>query len=95
MRGNLLSVYADLLLILALVLELHRACNQSKQRVILAKTNIVAGMNGSASLTDDNTAGVHLGTVGCFYAQPLGLTVTTVFGRTYALFVSEELQTES
>ena len=54
---QLVGVNADLLLILGLLLELNAARDQSEKGVVLADTDVGAGMDGSASLTNDNAAG--------------------------------------
>ena len=89
------SVNADLLLILGLLLELNLTLDQSEQGVILADANIVAGMDGRASLTNDNATGADGLTVGSLNTKTLRLAIAAVLGRTYALFVSEELQANS
>ena len=50
---ELVSVYANLLLVLSLLLELNLTVDKSEEGVILTDTNIVTGMNGSSSLSDD------------------------------------------
>ena len=89
----LLSVNGALTAILALALELDGTVNQSKQGVILADTNVGAGMDVGASLTNQDVASQHELTVSTLPAQTLGLRVTTVLGGTAALVVSEELNT--
>jgi hypothetical protein len=48
-------------------------------------------MDLGAALSDDDVASQNGLAVSTLYAKALGLAVTTVFGRTYALFVSKEL----
>ena len=92
---KLVGVNADLLLILGLLLKLHLAGDESKEGVVFTDTDIVAGMDGGASLTNDNaTCGDGLAVSG-LYTKTLGLAIAAVLGRTNALFVSEELQADS
>ena len=79
--------------ILALALELDGAVNQSKQGVVAADANVDTGMDVSASLANQNVAGQNELTVSALHAQTLSLGITTVLGRTAALMVSEELNT--
>ena len=88
----LLSVNGALTAILALALELDGTVNQSEQGVILADTNVGAGMDVGASLTNQNVASQHELTVSTLHAQTLGLRVTAVLGGAAALLVGEELQ---
>ena len=92
---TLVGVNADLLLVSALLLELNLARDESEQGVILAQTNIVAGMDGGASLTNDNAAGSYGLTVCCLNTKTLGLAIAAILGRTNALLVGEELQADS
>ena len=50
-------------------------------------------MDVSASLANQDVAGQNELTVSALHAQTLGLGVTTVLGRTAALLVREELNT--
>ena len=88
------GVNADALLGFCDVLELDLTVNQCKERVVRADTDIVAGMDARTALSDDDVAGSHSLTVSLLYAETLGLAVATVLRRTYALFMSEKLQTE-
>jgi len=87
----LVSVYANLLLILGLLLELYLTVDQREQSVILTDSNVVTGMNGSSSLSYDDIAGKNSLSVCLLYAKALRLTVTSVLGRTDTLFMSKEL----
>ena len=89
----LLSVNGALTAILALALELDGTVNQSKQGVILADTNVDTGMHVGASLANQDVASQNELTVCTLHAQALSLGITTVLGRTAALVVSEELNT--
>jgi hypothetical protein len=90
-KANSLSVNTDLLLALGLLLELNLTVNQSEQRVIGADANVVTGMHGSASLSDDDIAGADTLTVRLLNAKALRFAVTAVLGRTDTLLVSKEL----
>ena len=85
-------VNADLFLILAQSLETDDAVDQRKEGVILATTDVGAGMDLGASLPDENIAGENELTVRTLRAKPLRRTVSAVSRTTYALFVSEQLQ---
>ena len=85
------GVNADLLLATSLVLELDLTVDQSEEGVVGTHTDVVAGMNSGASLSDDDIAGDNGLTVGLLNAKSLGLGITTVLGRTHALLMSKEL----
>ena len=73
------------------MLKLYLAIDQSVQSVILAYANVFACANSGSSLSDDDVAGNNCLTVSLLYAKALGLTVTTVLGRTDTLLMSKEL----
>ena len=85
------GVNADLLLVLILALELDLAVNQSEESVILADTDIVAGMDSGAALSDNDIACNDGLTVSLLYAKALRLTVATVLSRTDTFFMCEKL----
>ena len=89
--GQLVGVYADLLLVLGLLLELYLTVDQSEEGIILTNTDVVAGMDGGSSLSDDNVAGENCLSVSLLYAKALRFAVTAVLGRTDTLLVSKEL----
>ena len=89
----LLSVNGALTAILAQTLELDGTVNQSEQGVILADTNVGAGMDVGASLANQNVASLNELTVSTLAAQTLGLGITAVLGGAAALVVSKELNT--
>ena len=89
----LLSVNGALTAILALALELDGTVNQSEQGVIAADTDIDTGMDVGASLANQDVARQNELTVSALHTQALSLGITTVLGRTAALMVSEELNT--
>ena len=90
-RRKSVSVYANLLLRLCLLLKLYSTVNQSKQSVVLTDTNVVTGMNCCTSLSDNDIAGCNCLTVRLLYAETLGFAITAVLCRTYTLFMGEEL----
>jgi hypothetical protein len=77
------------------MLKLNFSVDESEQSVILAAANVYAGMDVSASLTNNDVAGDYMLTVSSLNAKSLGLAVTTVLGRTYTFFMSKELQTDA
>jgi hypothetical protein len=89
--GRLFSVNADLLLALRLLLKLNLTVDQSEQSIVRTDTDILAGVNCGASLSDDDIAGDNLLTVRLLYAKALRFAVTAVLGRTDTFFVSKEL----
>ena len=88
---KLVGVNADLLLVLGLALELDLAVNQSEEGVVLADTDIVAGMDGSTALSDNDIAGNNGLTVSLLYAKTLRLTIAAVLSRTNTFFMCEKL----
>ncbi len=91
-RKALVCVNADLLLATCLVLKLYLTIDESEEGMVGAHADVVAGMNSCASLSDDDIAGDNGLAVGLLNTKSLGLTVTTVLGRTYAFLMSKELQ---
>ena len=89
----LLSVNGALPTVLAHALKLDGAVNQGEQGIILADTNVGAGMDVGASLANQDVASQNELTVSTLAAQTLGLGITAVLGGTAALVVSEELNT--
>lgn len=93
---SLLSgVYADLLLILCLVLKLDGAVDQSKESVVLTHAYVITGANGCASLSYYDIAGYNALSVSFLHTKTLRLTVAAVLSGANTLFMSEELQTDS
>ena len=88
------GVNADALLGFGDMLKLDLTVNQCEKRIVRADADIVAGVNARAALSDNNVAGGHSLTVCLLDAETLRLAVTAVLRRTYALFMSEKLQTE-
>ncbi len=85
-------VNADLLLVSALALETDNAVYQREEGIILALANVLARMDVGAALANENVAGEGELAVGTLGSKALGLGITAVAGRTYALFVGEQLQ---
>ena len=71
----------------ALGAELDSAGRQREQRVVAAATNVRAGVEVRAALTNEDLAGVDDLAAETLHAQSLGVGVTTVTGRASALFV--------
>ncbi len=92
---KLVGVNADLLLVLGLALELDLAVNQSEEGVVLANTDIVAGMDGSTALSDNDIARNNGLTVSLLYAKTLRLTIAAVLSRTNTFFMCKELNRQS
>ena len=90
-KRRLFCVNADLLLCFCLLLELYLAVDQSEESIVLADADIVAGMNGGSSLSDDDVAGSNSLTVSLLDTESFSFAVTTVLCRTDTLFMSKEL----
>ena len=69
---------ADGLLAARDVLELDNAVDQSKEGVVAADSDIIAGMNRSASLSYDDVAGLYDLTAEFLESKPFGMRLTTV-----------------
>ena len=67
------------------VAELNVSVDQGKQGVVLAATNIVAGVVLSATLTDDNFARRNVLATKTLHAQALSIRVAAVTSRANAL----------
>ena len=79
----LLGINADLLVRLALTLELDDAVNLGVQGIVIADADIVAGMDYSAALANQNVAGEYELTIGALNAQTLRGRVTAVTRATH------------
>ena len=88
---RLLRVNRDLLAILTQTLETNNALYLGEQGVVLAAANVQTRMDLRAALTDKDVASRYGLAVRALDAQALGLGVTTVLRRAYALFMSEKL----
>ena len=64
------------------MLKLNATVDESKQGIILTDTNVVTGMDGSSSLSDDDVAGNNCLSVSLLYAKALRLAITAVLSRT-------------
>ena len=69
-----LLVNGDLLALLVLALETHDAIDEGEQRVVLALTDVHAGMDLGSALTDEDVTGQNELTVGwwspCLFYVP-------------------------
>ena len=74
------------LAVTAHALEVNAAIDQSEQGVIAADADALTRMDVGAALTDQDVAGQNKLTVAALDAEALGLGITTVLGRTYAVF---------
>ena len=81
--------------ILAQALEAQHAVRGGEQGVVAADAHVHAGVNVGAALTDQDVAGLDELTIRALGTQALGLGVTAVLGRAAALFVGEELKTNT
>ena len=74
-------------------LKLNLTLDEGVQSVVRADSDVSAGMDLGASLSNDDAACLNSLTTELLNAETLGLTVTAVLGRTNTLLVGEELQT--
>ena len=88
-------VDAGLLAVLAQPLKAEDAAGSGKQRIVAADAHVHAGVNVGAALADQNVAGLDELTVGALGPKALGLGITAVLGGAAALFVGEELKTNT
>ena len=86
------GVYAGLLFIAALTLKPERSVNQRKQRVVLADSDICAGVDVCPALSVKDITGLDKLTVRALGAEALSMAVTAVAGGTHSLLMSEELK---
>ena len=82
---------ADGLLAARDVLELNNTVNKSEESVVSADTDVLAGMNRGASLSDDDVAGFYSLTVGLLDAETLCFAVASVLSRADTFFMSKKL----
>ena len=54
--------------------EIHRAVNQSKERVVLTNSYAITGIVMGAALANNNVAGLHLLATPDLHAKSLGCT---------------------
>jgi len=90
-RINSVSINAYALSAARDVLEFDLTVNKSKKGIVCSDSDIVAGMNVSSSLANEDISCSYSLTVGTLYAEALGLTVASVLGRTDTFFVCKEL----
>ncbi len=88
------GINADLFAVAANTFKFDSSVNQSEKCIIAADAYVFTGMDMGSTLTNQNVAGQNCLTVSTLYAQSLGLGITAVLGRTYALFMSKELNAE-
>ena len=86
-------VYADLLAIFVVALKLYLAAYKCEQGIVGTASYIVAGMDVSSSLANENISREHILTVGALNAEPLGFAVASVLGRTHTFFMCKMLKT--
>ena len=67
--------------------ELNLALDEREEGVVLATTDVLAGVDMGAVLADENLAGLHGLTVITLGAQTLAARVATVAGGTETFFV--------
>ena len=89
------SVYADFLSSAYHRFEFNLTVDECEEGVIGATADVVAGMDLGASLAKKDVAGSYKLTVLSLNAETLGLTVTTVLGRTDTFFMCKELNRQS
>jgi hypothetical protein len=70
---------------------LHQAVSQRKERVVDAHTDMLAGMEASAALANQNGAGEYALPVIALDTQPFALAVTTVAGSPLSLLMCHGL----
>ena len=85
-------IYADLTFITAFAFKFYTAFNFSVDGVVLTHTYVVAGMEFSTALTNDDAAGGYQLAVMSFGTQTLCVRVTTVVGATSTFFMCMKLQ---
>jgi hypothetical protein len=73
-----LGVYADELTSLTLVFEFDEAFDQSKERVVLAAADVVAGFPLSSALTCENVAAEHTLAAEFLKPEPLRMRIAAV-----------------
>lgn len=88
----LLGINADLLVRLALTLELDDAVNLGVQGIVIADADVVAGMDYGTTLANQNVAGEYELTIGALNAQTLRGRVTAVTRATHTFFMGKQLQ---
>ena len=72
------SINADEFALAALILELNNAFDQSEQRVILAASDILAGLPFRSPLAGKDIATKHVLTTEFFKSEPLRVRIAAV-----------------
>ena len=70
--------------------EVDATVAQSEQRVVLATTDVFAGMELRAALTNDDVAGDDVLATEALHAKSLGMRVAAVTGGAKTFFMSHE-----
>ena len=73
------------------MLEFYFPVDQREKSVIGPHSDVVAGMDGGASLSHDDVAGGDIGSVSLLDAKSLRFGVTAVLGGADALLMSKKL----
>ena len=87
-----LGIDADLLALLVVTLELHDTVHLCIQSIVIADADILARMELSATLTNENVTRQDELTICALHAKALRMAVTAVTGGAHSLLVSEELK---
>ena len=93
--GLLSFLNRDLLAVLAQMLKADNTAGGGKQRVVAADAHVHTRMDVGAALANQNVAGLDELAVCALGTKALGLRVTAVLGGAAALFMGEELQTNT
>ena len=81
------GIYTDLTLVAALAFKFNATFDSSENGVVLTHANIVAGMEFSTTLTNDDAASGYQLAVMSLGAHTLRVRVTTVVGATGTFFM--------
>jgi len=80
-------VNGNTLAILTPTLEADTTGLEREQRIVLAATDVCAGVNLCAALANQNVPREDELPVGAFRTKSFGLGIATVFGTTYTFFM--------
>ena len=86
-----LGVNRNLLAVLAQSLKLYYAVSLSEKRIVRALAYVLARVDVSSSLTNEDVAGQYELTVSSLDAESLGFGISAVLGRTHTFLMSEML----
>ena len=89
--AKLLGNDHNFLLAVGDVSELNNTVSKSKQSVITASANVLAGVDVSSSLSDKDVACSASLSVSSLYAQTLGFGISAVLGRAHTFFMCKKL----